>query len=312
LGVFLAPMAGVTDLAFRLIAREYGADLVVSEMISAQALVFGNKRTVQMLTTEEAERPVAIQLFGHKPEVMAEAAQIVLEHCQPEMLDLNFGCPTPKIVKNGDGAALMREPKLLEEIVAAVVRVSTVPVTAKIRLGWDKHSINCVEVAQRAADAGAHWITIHARTRDQFYAGKADWTWIRRVVQACSVPVVGNGDVFSAADALRMLEETGCSHVAIGRGAQGNPWIFRDVQAALRGEVIPPPPTIAERIGVAWRHLELKASYDGVQRAIKEMRPHLAWYLKGIPHSAEIRRQLNTAASMEEVRGLLVKLLPEK
>ena len=241
---------------------------------------------------------------------MAEAAQIVLEHCQPEMLDLNFGCPTPKIVKNGDGAALMREPKLLEEIVAAVVRVSTVPVTAKIRLGWDKHSINCVEVAQRAADAGAHWITIHARTRDQFYAGKADWTWIRRVVQACSVPVVATA-MFSVRQTLcgcwRRRDAPCCNwpqcprqSMDLSRCAGGS---------AGRGDTA--APTIAERIGVAWRHLELKASYDGVQRAIKEMRPHLAWYLKGIPHSAEIRRQLNTAASMEEVRGLLVKLLPK-
>lgn len=312
MGVFLAPMAGVTDLAYRLIAREFGADLVVSEMISAQALVYENKRTLQMLATEEAERPVAIQLFGHKPAVMAEAAQIVIDHCRPEMIDLNFGCPTPKVVKNGDGAALLREPELLEEIVSAVVKASSVPVTAKIRMGWDQGSINCVEIAQRAAGAGAFWITIHARTRDQFYAGQADWGWIRRVAETCPVPVVGNGDIFSAEDAQRMLAETGCAHVAVGRGAQGNPWIFREIQAAIGGEPIPPRPTIAERIRVAWRHLELKAEYDGVRMAVKEMRPHLAWYLKGVPHSAEIRRQLNTAESMEEVRELLIQLVPEK
>lgn len=311
MGVFLAPMAGVTDLAFRLIAREFGADLVVSEMISAQALVYGNKRTFQMLATEQAERPVAIQLFGHKPDVMAEAAQIVIDYCQPEMIDLNFGCPTPKVVKNGDGAALLREPELLEEIVAAVVKASSVAVTAKIRLGWDKNSINCIEVAQRAAGAGAHWITVHARTRDQFYAGKADWAWIKRIVEVCPVPVVGNGDVFSAQDALRMLEETGCTHIAVGRGAQGNPWIFQEIQAALRGEPIPPRPSVAQRIQVAWRHLELKAEYDGVRQAVREMRPHLAWYLKGIPYSAEVRRELNTAETMEEVRELLTRLVPE-
>lgn len=312
MGVFLAPMAGVTDLAFRLIAREFGADLVVSEMVSAQALVYGNQRTFKMLESESRERPVAIQLFGHKPEVMAEAAQIVVSHCHPDMIDLNFGCPTPKIVKNGDGAALLREPALVGEIVSAVVKASSVPVTAKIRLGWDEDSINCVEVAQRAADAGAHWVTLHARTRNQFYAGKADWNWIRRVVETCPVPVVGNGDVFSAADAKRMLEETGCAHIAIGRGAQGNPWIFRDVQAVLRGESPQPPPSTAERIQVAWQHLELKAEYDGVPLAVREMRPHLAWYLKGVPNSAEIRGKLNSASSMAEVRELLISLLPGK
>jgi len=305
-------MAGVTDLAFRLIAREFGADLVVTEMISAQALVYKNQRTLKMLATEDAERPVAVQLFGHNPDVVAEAAQIVVAHCRPELIDLNFGCPTPKVVKNGDGAALLRDPLLLEKIVAAVVKAVSVPVTAKVRLGWDKHSINCVEVAQRAAGAGAHWITVHARTREQFYAGSADWAWIRRVVEACPVPVVGNGDVFSAGDALRMLQQTGCAHVAVGRGAQGNPWIFRSIQAAIRGEPEPPAPTTAERISVAWRHLELKAEYDGVRQAVKEMRPHLAWYLKGVPHSAEVRRQLNKAESMEEVRELLLQLVPEK
>ena len=239
---------------------------------------------------------------------MAEAAQIVIDHCRPEMIDLNFGCPTPKIVKNGDGAALLREPALLAEIVEAVVEASSVPVTAKIRLGWDENSINCVEVAQRAADAGAQWITIHARTRNQFYAGQANWEWIRRVVETCPVPVVGNGDIFSGADAERMLAETGCAHIAIGRGAQGNPWIFQEIQAVLRGETPPPPPSIEEKVQVAWRHLELKAEYDGVRRAVKEMRPHLAWYLKGVPNSAEIRAKLNSAVSMEEVRQLLISI----
>lgn len=169
-----------------------------------------------------------------------------------------------------------------------------------------------VEVAQRAADAGAQWITIHARTRNQFYAGQANWEWIRRVVETCPVPVVGNGDIFSGADAERMLAETGCAHIAIGRGAQGNPWIFQEIQAVLRGETPPPPPSIEEKVQVAWRHLELKAEYDGVRRAVKEMRPHLAWYLKGVPNSAEIRAKLNSAVSMEEVRQLLISILPNK
>ncbi|NLJ74743.1 MAG: tRNA dihydrouridine synthase DusB [Firmicutes bacterium] len=309
MGVFLAPMAGVTDLPFRKLAREYGADLVVSEMISTQALVFKNQRTLNMLTIDPQERPVAIQLFGHKPEVMAEGARIAVEQCQPEMIDLNFGCPTPKIVKNGDGAALLRTPELLTRVADAVVRAVEIPVTAKIRLGWDEGSINCVEIAQRLQDVGVHWITIHARTRSQFYSGKANWDWIRKVKTNVRIPVVGNGDVFSIEDAQAMFEYTDCDHIAIGRGAQGNPWIFSQIKAwQERGERISPP-SYSERIALALRHLRLKIDYDGVDKGIKEMRPHLAWYLKGIPHSAKVRGKLNTAESYEEVEKLLQTIL---
>lgn len=309
MGVFLAPMAGVTDLPFRTLAREYGADLVVSEMVSAQALVYRNQRTLRMLTIAPQERPVAIQLFGHKPEVMAEGARIVVEQCQPEMIDLNFGCPTPKIVKNGDGAALLRDPASLWKIADAVVRAVSIPVTAKIRLGWDETSINCVEIAQRLEDVGIHWITIHARTRNQFYAGRADWDWIGKVKAHVRIPVVGNGDVFSVEDAQAMLDQTHCDHIAIGRGAQGNPWIFSQIKAwQERGERIPSP-SHSERIALALRHLRMKIDYDGVERGIKEMRPHLAWYLKGIPHSAEIRGKLNTAKRYEEIEKLFETLL---
>ena len=309
MGVFLAPMAGVTDLPFRILAKEYGADLGVSEMVSAQALLYDNQRTFRMLAVDQAERPVAIQLFGHDPGVMAEAAKIVYEHVSPEMIDLNFGCPTPKIVKNGDGSALMKNPALLSEIAAAVVRAVPIPVTAKIRLGWDKDTINCLEVSERLEDAGVHWITVHGRTREQFYAGKANWDWIGKVKAARGIPIVGNGDIFSIIDAQNMVAQTGCDHLAIGRGAQGNPWIFGQIKSWLKGGIRIPEPTVDERIFLALRHLQMKVDYDGEEKAIREMRPHLAWYLKGIPYSAETRNRINTAASLGAMESLLKELL---
>lgn len=309
MGVFLAPMAGVTDLPFRVLAREFGADLVVSEMVSAQALVYRNERTLRMLTIHEAERPCAIQIFGRDPKVCAQAAQIVHEQVQPDMVDLNFGCPTPKVVKNGDGAALLKDPELLGSIARAVVQAVPIPVTAKIRLGWDQDSINCLEVARRLEEAGVHWITVHARTREQFYSGDAQWDWIEKIKAKSSVPIVGNGDVFSPEAARALLEQTGCDHVAIGRGAQGNPWIFQQVKAYMEEGVIMPPPSVEKRIAVALRHLNLKVEYDGEERAVREMRPHLAWYLRGVPYSAGVRRELNTATSVEAVERLLKELL---
>lgn len=309
MGVFLAPMAGVTDLPFRVLAREFGADLVVSEMISAQALVHHNQRTFRMLTIDEAERPIAVQLFGHDPSIMAKAAKIVYEAVAPEMIDLNFGCPTPKIVKNGDGSALLKNPILLSMVAAAVVQAVPIPVTAKIRLGWDQGSINCVEVSQRLEDAGIHWITVHGRTREQFYSGSASWDWIRKVKEVSGIPIVGNGDVFSAVDAGSLLSQTNCDHVAIGRGAQGNPWIFCQVKAWLSEGVILPEPTFEERVSLALRHLQMKVKHDGEAKAVREMRPHLAWYLKGIPYSAEVRRLLNTARTLKDMKTLLKELL---
>jgi len=308
-GVFLAPMAGVTDLPYRVLAREFGADLVVSEMVSAQALVYQNQRTLRMLAIHEEERPCAIQLFGHDPKVMAQAAQLVYTQVQPEMIDLNFGCPTPKVVKNGDGAALLKDPELVGRIAAAVVAAVPIPVTAKIRLGWDQNSINCLEIANRLEEAGVHWLTVHARTREQFYSGQAQWEWIAKIKAQSGIPIVGNGDVFSPQAAREMLEQTGCDHLAIGRGAQGNPWIFRQVKAYLREGVLLPPPSLTERITVALRHLHLKVEYDGEGRAVREMRPHLAWYLKGVPHTAHVRKELNTASSVQEVERLLKQLL---
>ena len=308
-GVFLAPMAGVTDLPFRILASEFGADLVVSEMVSAQALVYQNQRTLRMLAIDEGKRPCAIQIFGHDPQVMAEAAKIVYETVQPEMIDLNFGCPTPKVVKNGDGAALLKDPPLLSRIASAVVQAVPIPVTAKIRLGWDQDSINCLEVAQRLEEVGVHWITVHARTREQFYSGQAKWEWIGRIKARCSIPIVGNGDIFSAVLAKEMMEQTGCDHVAIGRGAQGNPWIFRQIKAYLYEGILLPEPTVEEKVSLALRHLGMKVEYDGEARAVREMRPHMAWYLKGIPYSAETRKALNTVATSAEVEALLKELL---
>lgn len=309
MGVFLAPMAGVTDLPFRLIAREYGADLVVTEMISAQALLYENRKTMDMLAIEQAERPVAVQLFGRDPQVMAEAARLVYEKAKPEMIDLNFGCPTPKIVKNGDGAALLKNPKLLAEIAAAVARAVPIPVTAKIRLGWGGESINCVEVAQRVEEAGVHWLTVHARTREQFYSGTADWGWLAKVKQAVGIPVVGNGDVFSPEDAERLLKETNCDHIAVARGVRGNPWLFQQIKSWLEKGTKLPDPTVEERVALALRHLRLKVEYAGESRAVREMRPHLMWYLKGVPGSAQLRQRINTAGSLAEMERILNSLV---
>lgn len=309
MGVFLAPMAGVTDLPFRLLAREYGADLVVSEMVSAQALLFENRKTFRMLAIDKAERPVAIQLFGHDPKVMAQAAKIVYDTVAPEMIDLNFGCPTPKIVKNGDGSALMKNPSLLGEIASRVVCAVPIPVTAKIRLGWDAENINCLEVAARLEEAGVYWITVHGRTREQFYGGQANWDWIAKIKAASKIPIVGNGDIFSAQDAKAFMELADCDHLAIGRGAQGNPWIFRQIKEWFGSGNMLSEPTVEERITVALRHLQMKVDYDGEDKAVREMRPHLAWYLKGVPYSAETRRLINKEATFAGMNDLLKELL---
>lgn len=309
MGVFLAPMAGVTDLPFRILAREFGADLVTSEMVSAQALVYDNKKTFDMLALDSRERPVSVQIFGHDPTIMAQAAKIVFDTVGPEMIDINFGCPTPKIVKNGDGAALMKAPGLLSKVAAAVVQAVAIPVTAKIRLGWDKDSINCVEISRRLEDAGVHWITIHGRTREQFYSGEANWEWIGKVKEGTGIPIVGNGDVFSPKDAQEIIKQTGCEHVAIGRGAQGNPWIFRQIKALLEEGKVLPDPTIEERISLAIRHLNMKVEHDGEAKAVREMRPHLAWYLKGIPFAAETKRLINNESTLNGMESLLKELL---
>ncbi len=309
--VILAPMAGVTDLAFRLIVKKFGCDLVVSEMISAQGLIYDNARTKLLLNSCESEKPLAIQLFGHDPEILADAASLVVDNYKPDMIDLNMGCPTPKIVKNGDGAALLKNPELVSKIVSAVVKSVSIPVTVKIRLGWDNDSINCEEIAQRVEDAGAHWISIHARTRDQFYGGSANWEKIRRIKSLIKIPVVGNGDVRSPQLAKKLQNETGCDHIMVGRGILGKPWLLRDIKHYLDTGILLEEPDVAKRFEIALEHLELKIILQGEIQAVREMRSHLAWYLKGLPHSGKIRAKMNQIKSYNEVKDLLSELLKD-
>ncbi|MDF2568608.1 MAG: dus [Sporomusa sp.] len=298
--VILAPMAGVTDLPFRLLAKEMGCGLVYSEMVSDKGLIYENVHTKKLLAIDERERPVALQIFGSEPESMAKAARIVTGS-GADIIDINMGCPTPKIVKNGEGSALMRTPELAYRIIAAVVEAAgTVPVTVKFRKGWDDKSVNAVEIARLAEQAGAAAVSVHGRTREQFYSGQADWSIIRAVKQAVKIPVTGNGDIRTPQDAKRMLTETGCDGIMIGRGAQGNPWIFRQVAHYLATGELLPLPTLGERIDMLLRQLDMLVEHKGEYIGIREMRSHAAWYTKGLPSSAELRLKFNQAASRED------------
>ena len=306
--VILAPMAGVTDLPFRLLCKESGCGLVVSEMISDNALLFDNDRTLEMLRMEPAERPVAMQIFGSNPELMAQAAQKV-EAAGADIIDINMGCPAPKIVKNGEGSALMRKPELAQRILRAVVAAVQVPVTVKIRKGWSEQEVNAVELALLAEEAGVAAVAVHGRTREQFYEGKADWQIIREVKEALSIPVIGNGDVWSPADAARMLEQTGCDGIMVGRGCQGNPWLFRDILAYLQTGVVPPAPSLEERRRFILRHLDMLMSLKGEYVAVREMRRHAAWYTKGVRGAARWRQMLNQALCRDDFERLLEEML---
>lgn len=297
--VILAPMAGVTDLPFRILTKEMGCGLVYSEMVSDQGLVHRNARTMEMLAIDERERPVAMQIFGSDPRHMAHAAAVV-QAAGADIIDVNMGCPMPKIVKNGEGSALMREPRLAEEILQAVVKAVTVPVTVKFRIGWDASSINVVDLARRAEQAGVAAVAVHGRTREQFYSGTADWSAIAAVKEAIRIPVIGNGDVRGPEDARRLLETTGCDGVMIGRAAQGNPWIFRRVIRYLATGVLEPEPGVAERVALMLRHLDMLIEYKGAHVAIREMRRHAAWYTKGLRGAAEYRERFNHAQSRED------------
>ncbi len=301
-GAGLAPMAGVTDTATRLLCHEQGAAWAVSEMLSAKGWVFSggkNRAANDLLARLPGEGVVGLQLFGSEPAYIAEAAQQLMDRGF-QFFDLNFGCPAPKITGNGEGSAMMREPEKIGRVVRALADATPLPVTAKIRSGWDADSVNAVEVARICEDSGAAAVTIHARTRAQQYAGQADWRVIRDVKRAVSIPVFGNGDVRRGADALQMLEETGCDAVVVGRAAQGNPWVFREIAAALRGEEAEPP-TPRERVDTAARHFELEKALYGEKLAVLQMRKHIAWYVQGMRGASRFRETINALETGGEV-----------
>ena len=298
--VFLSPMAGVTDLPFRLICKQKGCGVLYTEMINAKALCYNDENTKKMTKIEDEEHPIAIQIFGSEPEYMGRAAEILNSHPN-EILDINMGCPAPKVIKNGDGSALMKNPKLAEEVMRAVVENSTKPVTLKIRKGWDDNSVNAVEIAKIAEQAGISAVAIHGRTREQYYSGKADWDIIKEIKESISIPVIGNGDVFEIDDAINMLEKTNCDAIMIGRGAQGNPWIFKRINHYMQTGEILPNPTAEEKINTAIEHMKLAVAEHGEYVAVREMRKHIGWDIKGLKNSARFRDEINKLTDCESV-----------
>ena len=297
----LAPLAGITDGPMRSLAKEQGAAFVYSEMVSGKGLWYKDKNTERLLKIYPGEKPMAFQLFGSEPEILAHAAK-TLRSRENAAIDINMGCPVPKVVKNGEGSALLKNPDLIYDLVKAAVREAGKPVTAKIRIGWDETSINAVETAKAIEAAGASAVAVHGRTREQYYTGTADWDMIRRVKEAVSIPVIGNGDVFTGEDANRMLEETGCDMVMIARGALGNPWIFRDALALWKGEEKPAPPTLEVKAAMMQVHLKRLLEEKGEYAAVREMRKHVGWYLKGVHGSAAVRRRVNTITNVQELQ----------
>ena len=301
----LAPMAGVTDLAFRTICRELGAGYTVTEMVSAKALCYQDQKSLPLLKLGEGEHPAAAQLFGSDEGCMQEAAAIAGEVSGADILDINMGCPVPKVANSGDGSGLMRTPDKAVRVAEAVVRgAGGRPVTVKMRLGWDKGSINCVELARAMEQAGVAAVAVHGRTKSQMYAGRADWDYIRAVKEAVTIPVIANGDIFSAADAVHILKYTGADLAMVGRGCFGNPWLFQQAKAALEGREVPPLPPLAQRCDTAVRQIELSAAHKGEHIACLEARKHYAWYLKGVPYAGYWKEQICQVSTLEEIHRI--------
>lgn len=307
----LAPMASVADRAYRIMAKEYGAAYTVGEMASTKGLVYSDKKTAELLTVTEGERPMAVQLFGCEPDFMEKAVKIA-EGFHPDIIDINAGCPMPKIVNNGAGSALLKNPELFGSVVSAAVNATDIPVTVKIRTGWTQNMINAVEIAKIAESSGAAAITVHGRTREQLYTGKADWDIILAVKQAVSIPVIGNGDVFSPEDCARMYEYTGCDLVMVGRGSYGRPWLFAQIKDYLEGRPVRPEPSFEEKLEIMQRHISLITADKGEKIGMKEARRPAAWYLKGMKGAAQFRNACASLTTLDDLKALIEQIKKEQ